>query len=257
MINLEKAKKYFEEYVGRYDPEMSRIRLKITHIEHVAENSRRIAKMAGLSGEDCDLAELIGFLHDIGRFEQVRLYDTFNDRISVDHADKGIEVLFDDGEIRNFIQDDQYDQTILAAVKNHNKYQVADGLPEREQLFCKIIRDADKLDIFRDFTVESLEDLVHLETNDVSAEILSPEFCQKFREEKPLKFAECKTNMDFLVCILAFIYDFNFKETLMLVDEQNYIRRIIKRIDAKDPNTRECLDEIGDYADGYIKRKIG
>lgn len=256
MVDLEKAKKYFRQYSERYDANTSRIRLKITHIEYVAENSRKIAEMIGLSDEDRDLAELIGLLHDIGRFEQVRIYGTFNDRVSIDHADKGVDVLFNDGEIRNFIETDQFDQIVAKAVKNHNKYQVEDGLSEREQLFVKIIRDADKLDIFRDFLTEELEDLVHLESDDVSAEVLSPEFYQKFQEEKPLKFAECNTNMDFLVCILAFIYDFNFKETLMLVDEQNYIPRIIERIDAKDPETRERLDRIGEYAVNYIKRRV-
>lgn len=256
MINLEKAKKYFKQYSDRYDPNISRIRLKIIHIKHVAANSRDIAKMIGLSTEDQDLAELIGLLHDIGRFEQVRIYGTFNDRTSIDHADKGVEVLFQDGEIRNFITDVQYDQTIEKAVKNHNKFQIEDGLSEREQLFCKIIRDADKLDIFRDFLTEKLEDLVHMETNDVSVEILSPKFYEAFREEKPLKFADCETNMDFLVCILAFIYDFNFKETLALIGEQDYMTRIVQRINAKDPLTREYLKELNKYANAYIKKKI-
>ena len=256
MNNLGKSKKYFKQYSDRYDPNISRIRLKIIHIKHVAANSREIAKMIGLSTEDQDLAELIGLLHDIGRFEQVRIYGTFNDRTSIDHADKGVEVLFQDGEIRNFITDIQYDQIIEKAVKNHNKFQIEDGLSEREQLFCKIIRDADKLDIFRDFLTEKLEDLVHMETDDVSIEILSPEFYDAFLEKKPLKFADCKTNMDFLVCILAFIYDFNFRETLMIVNEQNYITRIIERIDAKDSFTRERLDKLGSFATDYIKQAI-
>jgi len=256
MIDLAQAREYFRKYTDRYDSNTARIRLKIEHIERVAENSRKIARMIELQAEDQDLAELIGLLHDIGRFEQVKLYNTFNDRESIDHADKGVEVLFQGGEIRNFIATGQYDQVIAKAVKNHNKFQIESGLSEREELFCKIIRDADKLDIFPTFLTEKLEDVVHMESEDVAAEILSPEFYQAFHGEHPLKFAECKTNMDFLVCILAFVYDFNFNETLTLVGEQDYIRRIVKRIDAKDPQTREWLDEIGDYATKYIKNKI-
>lgn len=256
MIDLVKAKKYFEQYSNQYDPSVSRIRLKITHIKHVTANSRKIAEMVGLSDEDQALAELIGLLHDIGRFEQVRIYGTFNDRESIDHADKGVEVLFRDGEIRNFIETDRYDQVIAKAIRNHNKYQIENGLSDQEQLFCKIIRDADKLDIFRDFLTEKLEDLVHMESDDVSAEVLSQEFYQAFQEERPLRFAECKTNMDFLVCILAFIYDFNFKETLTLVDEQSYIPRVVERINAKDPRTRERLNKLSEYAVNYIKRQI-
>lgn len=256
MIDLERARNYFSQYTRQYDPSVARIRLKIEHTKHVAQNSREIARCAGLSSEDQDLAELIGLLHDIGRFEQVRLYDTFNDRESIDHAKKGVEILFDNGEIRNYIASDKYDQIIKNAVSNHNKYQIEDGLLERELLFCKIIRDADKLDIFRDFLVEKLENLVHIEADDVSAEVLSPEFYEAFHKETPLLFSECKTNMDFLVCILAFIYDFNFVETLALVEKENYIPRFIARIDAKDPYTREHMDKLGKYAEAYIKKVI-
>lgn len=52
MIDLAKAKKYFYQYTGSYDPGVSRIRLKITHIEHVAANSRKIAQLIGLSTEE-------------------------------------------------------------------------------------------------------------------------------------------------------------------------------------------------------------
>ncbi len=254
MIDLAKAKKYFYQYTGSYDPGVSRIRLKITHIEHVAANSRKIAQLIGLSTEEQDLAELIGWLHDIGRFEQVRLYNTFADRQSINHAEKGVEVLFEDCEIRNFISSSQYDQIIKRAVLNHNKYKIDDDLSSQEQLFCKIIRDADKLDIFRDFLTEKLEDLVRMDSEDVSAEVLSPEFYQAFHDEKPLRFADCKTNMDFLVCILAFIYDFNFEEVLGLILEQNYIPRIIERIDAKDPYTRDRMKKLGEHATEYLKK---
>lgn len=89
MIDLEKARQYFNQYVSHYDPNVPRICLKITHIKHVTSNSRQIAEMLGLLPEDQDLAELIGLLHDIGRFEQVRKYNTFSDKNSVNHAEKG------------------------------------------------------------------------------------------------------------------------------------------------------------------------
>ena len=71
----------------------------------------------GLSKEDQDLAELIGLLHDIGRFEQVRLYHTFSDKISIDHGQKGVEVLFADKWIRKFSQDETYDTIIYLKLK--------------------------------------------------------------------------------------------------------------------------------------------
>ena len=83
MIDIENAKKVFDEYVSNYDPTVGRIKLKIEHIKRVAENIKNIALEQGLDSEQIKLAEIIGLLHDIGRFEQVRLYDTFSDKISV------------------------------------------------------------------------------------------------------------------------------------------------------------------------------
>lgn len=255
MIDLVKAKSVFEEYTSSYNTDDPKIRLKVIHINHVTGNSRRIAQDLGLSEEEQELAELIGLLHDIGRFEQIRLYGTFADDKSVDHAEKGVEVLFADNNIRSFINTNQYDSIIRKAISNHNKLKVEENLSEREQLHCKIIRDADKLDIFRCFLTDKLEDLVHMESTDVSAEILSPETCEEFKKEKLMVFANCKTNMDFIVCILAFIYDFNFKETLKIIKERDYINRIVQRVNAKDEYTREKLNEIQEYAMGYIQRR--
>lgn len=256
MIDLIKAKQYFKEYVSHYDVTVPRIHLKIIHTYHVADNARNIAKDLNLSKEEQDLAELIALLHDIGRFEQVRIFGTFADERTVDHADKGVEVLFDEGQIRNFLEDTQYDRIIEKAVKNHNKFKIENGLSEQEILHCKIIRDADKLDIFRAFLDEKLEDMVHLESTDVSKEILSPEFLEKFKQEKLLVFSDCKTNMDFLVAIIAFIYELNFKESLKIIQQKDCIRKLVKKINAQDEYTKEKMDEIADYAMEYMERKI-
>lgn len=70
-----------------------------------------------LSQEDIELAELIGLLHDIGRFEQVRLYHTFVDKDSINHGEYGAKILFEDGLIRKFINDDRFDKIINQEIK--------------------------------------------------------------------------------------------------------------------------------------------
>lgn len=255
MIDLVKAKQYFKHYVSNYDSTHPRIALKIVHTYHVAENAKKIASDLNLSKEEQELAELIGLLHDIGRFEQVRIYGSFSDETTVDHADKGIEVLFEEGQIRNFVTDNSYDEIIQKAVKNHNKFEIEKDLTEKAILHCKIIRDSDKLDIFRAFLEEKLEDVVHMETSDVSKEILSPQFAEDFKKEKLLLFSNCKTNMDFLVAIMAFIYELNFKESLKIIQENDFLQKLVRKINAQDTYTKEKLQEIADYAMNYIKRK--
>ena len=148
MIDKEKALKAFYEYVSRYNPEDEKIMVKIEHIQRVAKNANDIAENLKLTREDIDLAWLIGLLHDIGRFEQVRLYHTFNDGKSVNHAEIGTKILFKNGLIREFIEDKQYDEIIKIAILNHNRPAIETGLTERQLLHSKIIRDADKVDIY-------------------------------------------------------------------------------------------------------------
>ena len=257
MIDIIEAQKCFQEYVSNYDKENTKIKLKIIHTFKVAENSRMIAKGIGLSEEEQDLAELIGILHDIGRFEQFRLYETYADKTSVDHASKGLEVLFGDKLIRKFVKEDKYDTIIYKAIGNHNKLNIGKGLSEKELLFTKIIRDADNLDIYRGLLEQKIEDFGHIGTDDIRKEKLSPEFFEDFKKETLLIYANAKTDMDVIVAIIAHLYALNFETSLKIIKEQNYINRFVKRLDAKDPYTKEKMDEIAKISMDYINKKIG
>ena len=46
----------------------------------------------------------------------------------------------DAGQERTF-ETDIYDNIIFKAIKNHNKYEIEKDLNEREELFCKIIKN--------------------------------------------------------------------------------------------------------------------
>lgn len=122
MIDTNKLEIEFKKYVENYDPMNERIKLKIDHIIRVAKNCELIAKDLNLSDEYIKLAIAIGYFHDIGRFEQVKLYDTFSDKESkVDHGEMSVKVLFEDGLIKNFFEDTKYDNIIKKSILNHNK----------------------------------------------------------------------------------------------------------------------------------------
>ena len=148
MIDIEKAYNEFDKYVLQFNPNNKKIKLKIDHIKRVAKMSKKIAQELNLNDEQIKLSEIIGLFHDIGRFRQAQLYDTFNDRMSVNHAELSVEVLFDENVINNFNIEKKYENIIRLAVLNHNKNKIDDNLNNEELLFAKIIRDADKLDIY-------------------------------------------------------------------------------------------------------------
>jgi len=121
--------------------------LKRRHTDHVVANARLIA-----SGERFDHAtELVclaaALLHDAGRYEQLRRYNTFRDADSVDHAVFSHDIARDKGWLAECAPEEA--KAVLDAVLFHNRRDVPDGLDALTLAASHTVRDADKLDIFR------------------------------------------------------------------------------------------------------------
>lgn len=146
-MNIDNIKETFKKYVDEFDCEIKGIKLKYSHSLRVMEISKNIAKSIGMNDSDKETAILVGLLHDYGRFPQLVNFHTYKDSLSIDHADLAVELLFEKGQIKNFTEDiSKYDE-IYDAIKYHNKYSVPDTVSKHNREMCKLIRDADKLDI--------------------------------------------------------------------------------------------------------------
>ena len=253
MIDIENAKKVFKEYVSNYDTNDGKIALKYNHILRVAEIAKRIATEQGLSEEDILLAELIGIFHDIGRFEQVKRFNTFVDRDSINHGEYGVKVLFEDGLIEKFNIDKKYYKTIRLAVINHNRKAIEDGLDEHDLLHCKIIRDSDKLDIFYVLTTEKCIDSYGIES--LENEVFSNEIVREFKEDHFIDYSKRETFGDKWVCHMTYVYDFNFKSSYKVMKEKGYINKLFETANFKREDTKEVAKEIVDIANRYIEEK--
>lgn len=251
MIDITKAKKAFDEYVKRYNIYNKKIRLKILHIERTSNIARELAENLRLSQEDIELAQLIGLLHDIGRFEQVRIYNTFVDSKSINHGELGVKILFEEGLIRNFIENNKYDEIIKIAIVNHNRNKIQEGINEKELLHCKIIRDSDKIDIFEILTFEDKK--VAWESEDLSNDKISDEIYRQFMEDKTINYKDRKSSADILVSHFAYVYDFNFDYSLNYLKNSNNLNKLYKRFIFNNINTQNKYDKIYDTAKKYIE----
>ena len=143
-----------------------------------------------LSESDRELAYLCAVYHDIGRFEQLKRYHTFLDYKSIDHAQLGCEILRQ-GDFLDELSAREREQ-VLTAIGNHNRLAIEDGLDEKTLLFAKLIRDADKCDIFRVFAQEdpvdttgfSAEQVGQEAVSDVVYESILGHYCIKKQERK-------------------------------------------------------------------------
>ena len=255
MIDLDKAKIFYKEYISNYNPENPKIALKIAHIFRTAEKAKKIAINLNLSEEDVELAELIGMLHDIGRFEQLKRYNTYNDRESINHGEYGVKILFEDRLIEKFIDDRQYDRIIYLAIINHNRDKIEEGLNERELLHCKIIRDADKWDIFYVSVTESNEALWGT-SNPVFNQEITPEIFDEYMKIGRIDYSKRKGNEDSFITHIAHVFDIYFDYTLENIVEENYMEVIRNRYKYNNKKLKEQLDLAYDKAYKYIDNRL-
>ncbi len=252
MIDIQKAKKALKEYASNYDIENERIRVKIGHIERTANIAKQIAESLKLDIEEVKLAELIGLLHDIGRFEQVKRYNTFMDKNSVNHGELGVQILFEEGLIQNFIEDRQYDEIIRKSILNHNRgKENLKFSSEKEELHSRIIRDADKTDIIYALTFEEKE--VAWEKADLSKEKMTDEIYREFVENKNINYKERKTPIDILVSHFCYVFDFNYPYGLQIIKEKGYYEKIYQRFKFEDKETEDRMNYIYQTVKEYLE----
>ncbi|MDY3767386.1 MAG: HAD-IA family hydrolase [Lachnospiraceae bacterium] len=255
MINLEYAKKQFDLYLKNYDAEDEKIHLKKVHTFAVLDAARYICEKEGMSQEDTQLALLIALLHDIGRFEQLKTFQSFDDQ-KFDHAKFGVKVLFEDGKIRDFVREKTYDDVIEKAIAYHSAYQLPQNLTPRQRLHCQIVRDADKLDNFRVKETEKIETLFDCSEKVFAQEEISDCILEDIREEQIILSSTRKTNMDRWVSYLAFIFDLNFPASFQFLEEHRYIDKNIGRIAYTNPQTKKRMEEIRAVCNAYVRRNL-
>ena len=255
-MNLEIAKDKFKNYAQQFKVADNKFNIKITHTMGVVKASEYIARRLNLTEEDVELAELIGLLHDIGRFEQAARYDNYDDYDTLDHAELGVEILFKDDFIREFIDTDKYDNIIKETIRNHNKYEIEDGLDEKELLFAKIIRDADKTDNFEVKQYQDFESLFNASEQEVQEEKITDDIWNVFLQEKTIISSQRVTNMDKWLSYLAWVYDYNFAPSLQYLKENDCINKVIDRIDYKDETTKERMECAREKLNRYINEKL-
>lgn len=253
-MDFKLAEKSFQEYLKNYDINDGSIALKIKHTYEVVKKSEYIANGLRLDKENIELAKIIALLHDIGRFEQIKEFGEFNDK-KIEHAEFGVKVLFDNGLIRKFMDENKYDNIIYKAIYNHNKYKIEENLNENELLQCKIIRDADKLDNFRVKEKDKLENIFPKIYNEktINYETISEKVYEEFMQHKCIKLEDRKTIIDYWVCVIAFIFDLNFNISLQYVKENNYIDILVNRIEYKNDTTKQKMEDIRKCAKEYIE----
>lgn len=254
-MNRNTIREQFDNYISDYNVEDPKIALKKFHTYKVAELCEKIAIDLKLTSKDIDVAWAIGMLHDIGRFEQVRRYNTFDDTRSVDHACFGADLLFVEGLIEKFDIEKSYWHDIEIAIRNHNKYRIEAGLTERELTFCKIIRDADKIDIIRVNHETPMEEIYNTTKEVLVKDSISDAVYKEFFKEIAVNHSFKSTFVDRLVGHISLIYELEYPISYRLFHGLGYLENLLS-FESDNAQTKERLDEIGNHMRRWIECRI-
>ena len=256
-INLEnllpKLKDWFEKYVGQFASLDSNIQaaldLKRSHTRRVCEAILDIGRHEGLSGEDLHMAEAASLLHDIGRFEQYRRYKTFSDRRSENHALLGVKVIQENRILKGV--DPAKTRIIIRAVECHNRATLPANENGRVLFFMKLLRDADKVDIWR--VVTDYYQNAHRERNQAieldlpDTPEISDSVCQSLMKSNIAQMTDLRTLNDFKLLQIGWVYDVNFRRTFQIVREREYLERIRKALPENSIRIKDVYERACDY----------
>jgi hypothetical protein len=247
-------KSWFTSYLKTFqsgDPDYQRnIDLKEEHTRRVCKEILDVGSSLSLDSEDLHLAEVIALFHDVGRFEQYARYGTFSDLESEDHALLGVRVLRENGVLKTL--DQKTRELILRTVSYHNRATLPAEETKTCLFFTKLLRDADKLDIWRVVTDYYREmnsarngviELGLPDTPEISQDVYTDMMAGRIVRTTCLK-----TLNDFKVLQMGWIYDVNFPRTFQLVRERAYLEKIRDVL----PRTRE-VSEIYSAVQSYLE----
>ena len=247
-MDRDRALAAFDSYTAAYDRDNARIALKVDHTLRVAVLCERIARSEGLCAHDVDLAWLLGLLHDIGRFEQVRRYDTFNDAASVSHAALGASLLFEPWKgqeplVRAFTLEESDDELIRTAVASHSDFRLPGDLDKRTKTLCEVLRDADKVDIIKVNCVCPIEDIYGVSEAQMRASRVSPACVEYFYRHSCLPRGVRSHPADIMLGHICFAWEIVFEESRAILREQGHLSQMLSR--SWDlPETQDAFDAM-------------
>ncbi len=229
-MDLKRLHRLYDEYVdgfkvdGKLSPMME---LKRIHTAFVVRNAKEIAAGEGFDLETAEVCEAAALLHDTGRYEQLKRYNTFRDSDSVDHAVFSHDIV----KARSWLAGEPHVDAILKAVLYHNRRDLPEGLDPLTLTAAHCTRDADKLDIYRVLSPYLTPDGVDKAPKFIKADasqLVSPDFVRDFAEGKQADYHRLRTHGDRKLVRLMWVYDINYSWTLRKMVERGYVDLIIK-----------------------------
>jgi hypothetical protein len=214
---------------------------------------RQLARALDINDDDSMLAEVIALFHDIGRFPQLKQYRTYKDQISENHCLLALKVLAEYDVLKDIYADDR--AVVEKAIEFHGAKELP-RLDERTLHFAKMIRDADKIDIFELLVMNYRlfaedPDNFPWEVEYPDTPECNPKIIDAVIHRELIEYRELKTINDAKLLQLGWVYDIYFDWSLQQIHDRGYLHAIIELL----PKTDD-VKKVADCVLTYVTDRI-
>lgn len=242
--DISRHEAWFGQYVDRFltgdATHDAHIELKREHSLLVLGNARIIVAEAVASGT-MDVvsarAALLGALyHDVGRFLQYRRWQTFSDARSTNHGLLGGRVLNEERPLHD--ESPAVRHLAACAVVLHNRFAIPAGVSPRVRQVTRVVRDADKLDIFRVLAAHMepggpRDDVVVMHLPEVQG-AWTPAVLDAVRAGRLASYADMRCLNDFRILLCGWCFDLGFAASRRLLRESGRVEQLLAWLPAPD-----------------------
>jgi hypothetical protein len=257
--DLEHFRAWFADYIAPFYGDDSfvnaNLKLKEHHTYRVCDEIVELARALGLNERQRLIAETIALLHDLGRFPQFDKYRTFVDLKSTSHSQLSVEVLKKESVLERLSEDEA--GLIRSGIRLHNQKALPADLDEQAELFAKLIRDADKIDIYY-VAIKNYQEykscpegLVYdVELADDGS--YSPHVLEAIMQGVPVSYHDLRTINDARILQLGWVFDVNFVHSLKRIRQRRYLLQLMAML-PRTPEITELGRRVFKYLDSLLE----
>ena len=259
---LENFRTWFDYYVATFYGDdrfiNANLKMKEEHSRRVCDEMLYLADQLGFKGNQRRLAEVIALFHDIGRFEQFVKYQTYNDPRSINHCLLGLDVLRRQKTLQEI---DKYERELIEkAIEYHGLKELPEGLDDKCLLYSRLIRDADKLDVY--YVVNDGYQKYRDDPEGFELELELPDgpdyssvLVEDILHQRKTDYAQLRTLNDMKLLQLGWVYDINFTPTLIRIKQHKFLEKIAQYL-PKNEEIEKVRNKIFEYVDKRIEGRI-
>ncbi len=248
---------FFDDYSSQFINRAANAHPHVTkkaHTARVVENMVFLGEKLALSPERMRVAKVAALLHDIGRFRQFETYGTFLDSASKNHGTLGVGVIREQRLLASWPKPEK--RQILRSVALHNSFHLPRGMDTDTLFLTRLLRDADKLDIFHVVIQKYLgvnpSENGYLTYNLVDDGLISKSLVDRILKKELIDNQQVRSVNDLKLFQISWLFDLNFKPAVRQVKDLDYISLILSTLPKSD-----LLTSVGDFMKDYLVKKTG